>query len=190
MADAVRQPHPFEQRARTVLPFRRRKAANAQRHFDVFERGELGQQVMKLKNEPNMTVPESHPRRVVHLIDQGISNPNHPGVKRIKPAQKMQQRALAHAGRADDGDHFALFDGQIQTMEHFEAASRGPVRLDEPSNLDKRHAGYWFLSASAGSSRPAWRDGYNVASRQTAIAEITTMVTSNGLIQNGRYVIW
>ena len=39
----------------------------------------------------------------------------------IEPAQQMQQRALADAGRADHRDHFAALDRQIQIAQHVQA---------------------------------------------------------------------
>ena len=78
----------------------------------------------------------------------------------------MEQCALPHARGADDGDHLALRDVEVEAAKDFQAAARRRVRLDELAHFDKRH--YWFRKASAGSIRPAWRDGYTVARRHTA----------------------
>jgi hypothetical protein len=74
------------------------------------------------------------------------------------PAEDVQQRALAHARRADHRDHLALGDGQVEIVQHVQPAARGRVGLCQTSHLDQRHV-YWFLRASAGSMRAACRDG-------------------------------
>ncbi|HEX7779284.1 MAG TPA: hypothetical protein VF424_08610 [Vicinamibacterales bacterium] len=138
----IGQPHPVEQGLRAHPPLTGRQPRNSEGHLDVFERRELRQQVMELEDESDMAIPESHACGVIHLIDRGVTDANRPGVEGIEAAQDMEQRALADTGRADNRDHFALLDPEIQLMQHFEFSGGGAVRLGESADLDERHAAH------------------------------------------------
>ncbi len=47
------------------------------------------------------------------------------GVHPIEATQQVQQRAFAHSGRADDGDHFTALDREIEIAQHVK-----PLRAD------------------------------------------------------------
>ena len=55
----------------------------------------------------------------------------HPGVRRIEPAEDVQQRALPDSRRAHDGHHLALLDRDVETLEHLELAGAGLVALGD-----------------------------------------------------------
>ncbi len=113
---------------------------------------------MELKDEADLAIAEGHARLVVHLVDLGVTDPHAPGVEAVEPAHHVQQRALADARRADDREHLALLDLEIEAAQHVDPRRRRRIRLDEARDLDECHR-YSYLSASAGSSRPAWRAG-------------------------------
>ena len=54
----------------------------------------------------------------------------------IQPAQQVQERALADARRADDRDHLARVDLQIEIAEHDERASGDVVALHDAAGFD------------------------------------------------------
>ena len=59
-----------------------------------------------------------------------------PGGGRIEPSQKSQQRALAAARRAHDGDELAALNFQIDAAQNIHAMSGGGDAFGESGNLD------------------------------------------------------
>ena len=53
----------------------------------------------------------------------------------------MQQRAFAHAGRADDRDHLALLDREIQIAQHVQALGSDLIALVDVGGGEEGHAG-------------------------------------------------
>ena len=97
MDGPIRQPHPVEQCASARFALAGRKSANAEGHFDVFERRELRQQMVELEDEPDVPVPEPDARGVVHLINRGVADANRAGVEVIEATEDVQEGALPHA---------------------------------------------------------------------------------------------
>ncbi len=114
--------------------------------------------MVKLEHEADVAVAERHARLVAHLIDARLADADLAGIERVEAAEHVQQRALADAGRPDNGQHLAGLDGEIEPAQHVDPRARRLVRLDEAGDLDERH-GYSCRSASAGSSLPACRAG-------------------------------
>jgi hypothetical protein len=85
---------------------------DAEGHLDVLSRRKLRQQVVKLEHETHVPVPEPHPRIVVHRPDVCVADANRSGIEGIESPEHVQQRALADAGRTDDGDHLTRLHGQ------------------------------------------------------------------------------
>ena len=55
-------------------------------------------------------------------VDALVADPDFAGIVRQQSVDAAQQRGLAAAGRADDGDDLALADVEIDVTEHFERA--------------------------------------------------------------------
>ena len=108
-----------------------------------------------------MPVAEADQLRIRQSADIGAADDDPPVVDAVEPADYMHQRALAHAGRADDRHHLADIDRQFQIPEHRQRAARDGVRLREPDDLEEAlpRSRHRYLSASAGSTRDAWRAG-------------------------------
>ena len=82
-------------------------ARDAHRHLDVLERGELRQQMVKLEDEPDVSVPERHDLGIGQRGQHRAVDDDGPLLGAIEPAEDVQQRALAGARCADDGEHLA-----------------------------------------------------------------------------------
>src|SRR5487761_2795638 len=78
------------------------------------------------------------------LFDALVSDPDFAGIVRQQAVDAAQQRGLAAAGRADDGDDFALGNLEIDIAEDFKRA----VTLAQSLNADAR-----FGSASCRAER-------------------------------------
>src|SRR5436305_300826 len=62
-----------------------------------------------------------------------------PGVWRVEPAEEMQQRGLAAAGRTDHCHELAPLDLQVRAVEHAPRSATLAVRLHKPSGRDEWH---------------------------------------------------
>ena len=78
------------------------------------------------------------------LFDALISDPDLAGIVRQQPINATEQRGLAAAGRADDGDDLALGHLEVDVAEDFERA----VALGQSFDADAR-----FGSASCRAER-------------------------------------
>ena len=58
----------------------------------------------------------------------------------IEAAEHVQQRALADARRADDRDHLAGLDREIQVAQHGQPRGADGVALGDAAGFEKRHA--------------------------------------------------
>jgi hypothetical protein len=106
----------------------------------------------------------------------------HAAARRALQAQHLaQQRGLAGAGAADDGQDLALFDFQVQVLMHHGAAVLGP----QAGDLDHRHAAVerQFAGAGAAGCRFAHQNptplktiANTASARITAVIAVTTEV--------------
>ena len=155
--EALAQADPRQQFRRADARFDRRQAADAHRHLDVFERGELRQQVMELEDEADAPVPERDQGHVRHLAERAPAHFHRAPIGAIEAAEHVQQRALADAGCADDGHHLPSFDVQAEIAQHVQPCRARGVVLVQRGDVDERH--HSNRSACTGSSREACRDG-------------------------------
>ena len=61
------------------------------------------------------------------------------GIRRVEPAEHVQQRALAHARCAHDGQHLPLRHRQLEIAQHVKPVAGDVIRLVEPAHSDERH---------------------------------------------------
>ena len=127
--------------ARFRLGFR--QPPDEQRHGDVLERAELGQQMVKLIHETEVAVAQDPALRVVdrrqivpHQLDAATA-------RGIESAQQVQQRALARTRRTDDRHPFGDLDFEIDPQQNRDVG----VALAE--NLAQALAGQYRLTHSA-----------------------------------------
>ena len=142
MRQAIAQSKALEYGAGTRPRLGGRDARNAQRHFRVLERGELRKQMVELEDEADVLVPEGRQRFVCHGADVRIADPDGPGIGAIEAAQQVQQRALAHTGRADHRHHLAALDGQIEIAQHVQPLRADLIALVDVAGGEKGHAGF------------------------------------------------
>ncbi len=126
MRQPLAEPDAPEQLLRPAARVGQRDAGDAHRHLGVLERAELGQQVVELKHEPDVPVPErddgwTRQRRQVRVADHDRAC-----VRAIQPAEHVQERALADSRRADNRHHLAGLDHQVEIAKNqqFPAADR------------------------------------------------------------------
>ena len=144
-ASRSREPDAREQLLGARPRLGHRHARNAHRHLGVLERAELRQQMMKLEDEADALVPEPDERGIVERTSTGApSIATVPFVGPIEPAQDVQQRALADAGRADNRHHLARLDLQIEIAQHGQRRPADRVALDDSARFEEWHARHGF----------------------------------------------
>lgn len=139
VADAVLEADLFEQGHAAVLHLTQRLALDQPGHGDVLEGGELGEQVVKLEDEADRLVAQGGQARAGQVGGRLPVEPDDAGAGQVERADAVHQRALAGAGFADDGEHLALLDREIDSLEDLEGLTLVLVRLVQCLDLDQSH---------------------------------------------------
>src|SRR5690349_15281842 len=139
MPQPLPEAHASQQRRRSMTSVVDGFARDAHRHLDVLERVELRQQMMKLKDKPDVAVPELDECGVVHRRQFALLDADRSAADAIETAKCMQQGALANPRSAHDRHHLAAFDRQIEVAQHMDLLRTDPVELVETINGDEGH---------------------------------------------------
>src|SRR5262249_60088535 len=97
------EPDALEKPRRAAARLSRREPRDAVWEGHVLLGGELRQQMVKLEDEPDPRVAEPSAlfrRQARELLAEDLDAPL---VRRVDPAEQVEQRGLAHAGRSHDG---------------------------------------------------------------------------------------
>ena len=118
VVEAMPQPNLGEKRGRIGFDRSRLSTLDKRRHTSIFECGELSEQVVKLKHEPNPPIAELRLLAVRHA-KQVLSIERHsPAAWFIKGANNMEQGTLAGPRGPHDRDQFAALDLKIDPPEY------------------------------------------------------------------------
>jgi len=104
-----------------------RHAQRHQRHLDVLDRTEDGQQVVKLEDEPHRAQPEG--RQVAHRPQRRPVDVNIAGSGAVQRSEQVQESGLPAARGPDHGEKLALPDRQVDPGQ----------RGDPPAGIDPAH---------------------------------------------------
>ena len=95
---------------------------------------------MKLKNESNGAIAQLAELSLVATVNRLPSDYYVPARRFVQCAKDMEQRALAGAAGADDGDHFAARNREVDPVEHMKlVAVAADVRLVDIVGLEDCH---------------------------------------------------
>ena len=83
-------------------------AAIAQRHIDVVEHVEIGNQIEALEDEADLVIANARALIVGQAAHVHVVELVGAGVERFEQAGDVQERRLAGAGRTGDGDELAF----------------------------------------------------------------------------------
>ncbi len=111
------------------------------RHQDVLKRGQFGQQVIELKDEPKSPVPHQVALALGQFVDALALEEDLACLGPIEQAQDVQERALARPAGAHDREHFASLDFEIDAAQHRDLVLSLPVALRQPARpqMSSRH---------------------------------------------------
>ena len=143
------------------------------REHHVFERGEIGNEMELLKDEADFFGAEARKAGFIEARDVGAVDDGYARRRRIEPAENIDQRRLAGARRAHDGDPFAFFDVERNAVERAHVAKF----FVEIFDLDERRH-YSPRKITAGFIFPSSRSGSAPASATATISRIVSGNTS------------
>ena len=128
-------------------------AVEGHRQLDVLLGREVRQEVPRglLPDHPDDAAPVARPLAAAHLAEVVAGDDGPAGRRRVEPAEDVQERRLAAARRADDRDHLADADDEIEALEGDDLEIGDLVDPDEPLADD--------LAAVAGAGRVRFRPG-------------------------------
>src|SRR5262249_31633178 len=106
----------------------------------------------------------------------------------IDPAEEVQQRRLAHAGRAHDRRERSFLQPKREAGEDGHRRALAGVGLGEVVGLDGEHRYRESRMASPGASRAAARAGSRAANTAVTSANAATATTSSGYTAKGTSV--
>jgi hypothetical protein len=141
MEHAVLEADLFEERGGARLHLLARQALDEPRHEDVLERVELGEQVVELEDEADGAVAESRQARTAHGGELFAVHRDGAGAHDVERADAVEQRRLAGARLADDADHLAFVDGEIDAAQDLERSSHVLERLLHAGGNDEGTCG-------------------------------------------------
>ena len=115
-------------------------ATDPKRHHDVLERRELPEQMMELKDEADLLVPDPSQLVVSPPLERFPVDLHAPLRRPVQGPQHVEQRALPRATRADDRHHLPTRQREPHVVEDVQnAAVPSAKRLDDPFGDENRH---------------------------------------------------
>lgn len=106
-----------------------RDATDEERHHDIFEGGEFGEQVMALPDEADLAIAEVAERGVGELGDVLGSEEDAAGGGAVETAEQVQEGGLPGAGFANDRDSFPLLNFELQVLKNDDFRLAGRIAL-------------------------------------------------------------
>ena len=119
------------------------------RRQDVFQRRELRQQVIELKDHAEVALRSRSRAGGGQVVDAMALEVDFAGVGLIERAEQVQQRALAAAAGADDRHELALADLEVDALQHGDLERRLAVALEQAA------AGQVHRASGASDASPA-----------------------------------
>src|SRR3569623_3397518 len=110
MLEPRRQPDALQRILDALLALAARAAAIAQRHIDVVEQVEVGNQVEALEDEADLLVAQPRARLVAELRDVDAVELVLAARRFLEQAGDVEKRRLAGARWPGDGDELAFLD--------------------------------------------------------------------------------
>src|SRR4051812_6372865 len=110
MTGPLLEPELSQQLRCAIERFRSAQPPDPARHRDILLRCELREQVMKLKDEPDIGVAKTRELVVGHRREVEIADADRARVRPVEAAEEMKERRFPDAGGPDDREHLALFN--------------------------------------------------------------------------------
>src|SRR5437879_8705486 len=132
-------------------------AGGLERQHDVFDCGQVIQQMETLEHEAKRAQANARPVGVAQRPDVLAIEAHRAFARRIEQADQLQERALARTGGAHDGDQLTRLDAHADVAQRDHITVANAVRSPDVVHLEL-HA-YTSRSTSTGSTDAALRAG-------------------------------
>lgn len=118
----VGQAHDAEQFVGPLFGLGGRGGSDVGRDEDVFQGGELGKQLVKLKDESDVPASECGQFFFFQQAQFGVVVAYASAVRPVEGAHDLQERGFPGSAWPDDADDFSVVDFQIDSFEHLQGA--------------------------------------------------------------------
>src|SRR5690606_27642591 len=112
---------------------------------------QVAQQVVALEDEAEVFAAQGGQVVRVEPARLAAADAVGAGTWPVEAAEDVHQGRLARAGGADDGDHLALLDAQVDVLEHGDGLFAGREFAAQAAQFEKRH-----VRASSGRACAWW----------------------------------
>ena len=116
-----------------------RIGANLRRKLDIFERRQVGDQIVELEDKANVGAAVFHELRLVGGAHVAPVHRHSAGGYRIHAAQDVERRGLAGTRGAQDNGELTALNGKARAVERVNAGIALAVRLDDVFEFDISH---------------------------------------------------
>src|SRR5258708_31738996 len=109
-----------------------------ERDFEIFEDGEIVDQVIALENEADVGLVQLVAFLDIEFVDRLIVKVVFAAPRAVEHADDAEQSGFSRAGRAHEGDEFALLNVQRDAAQHKKLAAASLENFLEISQLNQR----------------------------------------------------
>ena len=154
-----RRPTSVERREGLLLPLGAGDAGVEERQLDVAQERGLGQQVEGLEDEADLLVADRGELEAGELRDVLAVQAVGALGRRVEAAEDVHEGGLAGARGADDRDHLALLDLEVDPAERLHGQLARVVGLGDPLHADEGGDGH---GGGDGAGRHRRHDGHRL----------------------------
>ncbi len=166
MMRALLQPHRRQHFAGALLRLRLADFADQQRHRHVFQRVEVGQQMMELVDKAQLAVAQRRFGGRGHGVQRLAVKHHVAGGRRVQAAQQMQQRTFAGAGAADNRHQLAGLQAKGDVAQHVSLHAAFLIAFAQLAALQQRGVTHNVKPQRVERRRRARRDRASTAARR------------------------
>jgi len=114
------------------------QTAEIHRQQDVVEQRQVGQQVKRLVNHPQVPPAPQRPAVLIQLVDVHPAHLHHAGGQCIRPGDHVHQGGLARPRFSGDCQEFPRLHVQVQPFQRRKIPGGSAVHLDHLAQADQR----------------------------------------------------
>ncbi len=134
VAHAVGKPHIFNEFLRVSKGLFPPGAGNKGRHCHIFEHGELGQKLMKLKHKTDVAVAKSRELFLGHTKHIGAVVEHCAAIGAVNGAHDVKERGFSRTAGAHNGENLTVGHRKVHTLDNL----KGVVALSYVAKFNHR----------------------------------------------------
>src|ERR1051326_2176187 len=123
-----------------------RDATINHRQLDILNHVQLGQQIKKLEDKPNLAIANRRKLARGSIVDHNAIESNRPGSRSIQAAEDMHQRGLAAARGANDRNELTFVNIELDIIQRANFFIAKAINLTDVAEFDQWH---WAILGTA-----------------------------------------